>query len=459
MLSRVTPLERVSARLIDELPGSSAAAPGARASRGTGPGDPSQACEASAFARAVWGRSWDWLFALRHRLRAEVQLVDDELRFLLHEARQGSDLSRVLVAGESVLRAAASLSLRTRTTRVTTVRQAHVICVPIATRSGARGALLVACAASDEELTDADRARLELLGGWLAGAVEAHLDSPALSDIGVYNGVPMWRLLSSVAETGHDRDLVAAFIEALAIWHDLDVTSYVETKPQLFIRDVSTGGRLASGRPVSLPRESVPRSLEFRRLPRAHMDEPDARTHEDVLVTSVRGAGSRAWLLVLPDCLEVQCDVRVLALYAAMLDFAIAFVSEAAVRRVQADLSECLAAGLHSDTTAKVAVERVCRAVGGAAGRLVIESPSGAVLVDVQAFGDSRSAKDLDGAGRTLSVRRSGRGRGGFTLDLWQPGQRTFTPQDRLLVEAVAALFQTGVAAHPIFHTLANQPR
>ena len=180
--------------------------------------------------------------------------------------------------------------------------------------------------------SEASRAQLELVGSWLSTAVEAHLLSPpALHASGVNRIAPLAKLLATAAETEGDRELVRLFGEAVAVWHDIEVSGYIEMSDGNFARDVSLPGARRGDRPPTIPAMGLPDSAELARLPQGHVDRFGLPVNNDAYVCQLRRARGRAWLLVFTGAIDAY-DLQRLVAYIALLDVALAFASAEARR-------------------------------------------------------------------------------------------------------------------------------
>ena len=121
----------------------------------------------------------------------------------------------------------------------------QTVIVPVTLDRVVSGALIVARArpAEDQPL-ERVRSELELVGFWLTNAIEAHLQSPPAAQGDLDRLSALCRLLADDvrAPAESDRDIVATFVETLAVWHDLEGYGYVETAQRRYVRDVALPG-------------------------------------------------------------------------------------------------------------------------------------------------------------------------------------------------------------------------
>ena len=350
--------------------------------------DPSLvAQEPSSFEVAIRDRSWDWLLELRRRLKIDLLLVDSRPSVLLPPpGDQATRLSAMVEHGESALLSAIASSHLERTSQALDLGGMQIICVPVIADRNACGALLVGRSSPSRQDPGASRAQLELVASWLTAAVEAHLLSPpAFPSSGLNRVAPLAQLLGQASERQSDRDLIRLFGEAIAVWHDIEVSGYVETTNGIFARDVTLPGTKKGERPATISSVGLPDSTDLIRLPQGHLDRFGLPVNSDVYVRRFRGTDRRSWLLRV-----YRRDRR---------------LRSAAHRRVRrAPRSRALRSrrrrSLHGlrraiggsareestqapETQATRALEELRTALGAAAATLTIESKSGVAMIHV----------------------------------------------------------------------------
>ena len=230
--------------------------------------------EPSSFEIAVRDRSWDWLVELCRRLKIDLLLVDSRPSVLLPTTGdQAVRISAMLEHGEGALLTAISASLRERASQALDLRGLQIICFPVITERNACGALLVGRVSPSQQDTFASRSQLELVASWLTAAVDAHLLSPpAFPSSGLNRVAPLAQLLGQASDRESDRELIRLFGEAIAVWHDIEVSGYVETPGGMFARDVALPGTKKGERPATIPSAGLSDSTELVRLPQGHLD-------------------------------------------------------------------------------------------------------------------------------------------------------------------------------------------
>ena len=342
--------------------------------------DPSLvAHEPSSFEVAIRDRSWDWLLELRRRLKIDLLLVDSRPSVLLPPlGDQAARLSAMVEHGESALLSAITSSLLERTSQALDVGGMQIICVPVIADRNACGALLVGRSSPSRQDPGASRAQLELVASWLTAAVEAHLLSPpAFPSSGLNRVAPLAQLLGQASERQSDRDLIRLFGEAIAVWHDIEVSGYVETTNGVFARDVTLPGTKKGERPATISSVGLPDSTDLIRLPQGHLDRFGLPVNSDVYVRRFRGTDRRSWLLVFTGEIGAY-DLQRIGAYVALLDLALALSTTAFIARIATAIGgRLVGVDAGAETQATRALEELRTALGAAAATLTIESKSG----------------------------------------------------------------------------------
>jgi len=409
---------------------------------------PSVAQEPSAFEAAVRARSWDWLLELRRRLKVDMQLVDTGHTPLLPFAASGSatSLSGMLEQGEPAVLAVVSSALQSRVPQAVGLHGLQIICIALTVEPSTSGALVVGRLLPLGHDADTSRAQLELVGSWLSTAVEAHLLSPpALHASGVNRIAPLARLLARAAEHESDRELIRLFGEAVAVWHDIEVSGYVETAGGTFSRDVTLPGTRKGERPTTIPAIGLPDSEELTRLPQGHLDRFGLPVDNDVYVSRFRRGDGRAWLLVFTGAINAY-DLQRLGAYVALLDVALALATAEITARIVSALTRRLADSEEApEVRAGRALEELRILVGAASATLTIELSNGAMLLRASSPERTVDASDASKA-RLVMVNRSDR-HYTTTVSVGRTESLQFTPRDHDAASAAAGVLSAWAPA------------
>jgi hypothetical protein len=392
----------------------------------------------NAFAVLVGGRSWDWLMELCRPLGVQAQLVDASSQPLLPPETPADGFSlRETVAGPGhPLLPTIAAALQARLPRTTQLAGVDVVCTPLAVDGRMTGVLAVARTPRPQGPAPVSEAQLGAVCGWLAGAVERHLSSaPAGPD----NLAALHKVLQHVVQNGTDRDLVAVFAEALALWHDIEVVGYIETAPGVFVRAASLAGRTTQDRPIVFPAQSPPPELKATRIPQADINGMETAGAGEVLVTSLsRASGNGTWLLLMSGSID-GCDPQIMGNYVSALDMSVALATAASRTRVAMLLSHRLSAS-PSDPGGgfEAALEALRAEVGATSASFVLESTGRRVVYHAGPAEIGAAAGDPEQA--RVTVRRVMPGGDGASLCLVRGDHRHFTPLEHSMALVAAEL-------------------
>jgi hypothetical protein len=402
----------------------------------------------SSFEIAVRDRSWDWLLELRRRLKVDVILVDSRPSILLPTlGEQAARLSGMLEHGDVSLLSMIATSIKERTSQALDANGLQIICVPVITDRNAGGALLVGRASPHRQDSGASRAQLELVASWLTAAVDAHLLSPpTFPSSGLNRVAPLAQLLGQASERESDREMVRLFGEAIAVWHDIEVSGYVETTTGTFSRDVTLPGARRGERPATIPSDGLPDSTELTRLPQGHLDRFGLPVNTDVYVRRFKGAAGRSWLLVFTGEISAY-DLQRIRAYLALLELALSLAATSFMARIARAIGGRLAGvDVAPETQARRALEELRTSLGSAAATLQIESKSGSERLRVTCPPElSDNEADAETFRRVL-VKRSDR-HYTTTVSLGRNESLQFTPRDHAAASAAAEMFDVWASA------------
>ena len=169
------------------------------------------------------------------------------------------------------------------------------------------------------------------------------------------------RLLAQAATTGSDRRVVATFIDALAVWLDLEIRAYVA--------DVEEHYTLAVTLPGSDP-AAAPGTL----------DQNPARSGGDALFVEVRGRRAAPWLLAISNDTPApnEADLRP---YIEALARALDEVSSIDTSRLMWSTLQPFVRHASSAASVRQAIEHVSARLGAAVGLSVTTRDSTPVLL------------------------------------------------------------------------------
>jgi hypothetical protein len=403
--------------------------------------------EPSSFEVSVRDRSWDWLLELRRRLKVDLLLVDSRPSVLLPTLTdQAARLSAMLEHGEGALLTAISASLRERASQTLDLGGLQIICVPVITERNACGALLVGRVSPSRQDAVASRSQLELVASWLTAAVDAHLLSPpAFQSSGLNRVAPLAQLLGQASARESDRELIRLFGEAIAVWHDIEVSGYVETTAGVFARDVTLPGTKKGERPAVIPSAGLPDSTDLVRLPQGHLDRFGLPVNDDVFVRRFKGKDGRSWLMVFTGEIG-EYDLQRIGAYVALLDLALLVSTSAFTARITRTIAASLATLDVPETQAARALEVLRVALGAAAATLTIESSSGVPAINITAPAGASEVHADASAFRLVLVKRSER-HYTTTLSMGRNESLPFTPRDHAATTVAVSMFDAWAPA------------
>jgi hypothetical protein len=403
--------------------------------------------EPSSFEIAVRDRSWDWLMELRRRLKVDLLLVDSRPSVLLPTSgEQTARLSAMLEHGEGALLTAIGASLRERASQTIDLGGLQIICVPVITERNACGALLIGRVNPSRQDSAASRSQLELVASWLTAAVDAHLLSPpAFPSSGLNRVAPLAQLLGQASDRESDRELIRLFGEAIAVWHDIEVTGYVETTSGVFARDVTLPGTKKGERPAVIPSVGLPDSTDLVRLPQGHLDRFGLPVNDDVFVRRFKGKDGRSWLMVFTGEIGAY-DLQRIGAYVALLELALSLSTSAFTARMTKTIAACLASVDAPETQAMRALEELRTALGAAAATLTIESTAGVPALRITTPGGAAEVDADNNLFRLALVKRSER-HYTTTVSLGRNESLQFTPRDHAAASVVTTMFDTWAPA------------
>jgi hypothetical protein len=404
--------------------------------------------EPSSFEVAVRDRSWDWLLELRRRLKVDLLIVDSRPSVLLPTlSDQTARLSSMLEHGEGALLTAVGAALRERASQSLDLGGMQIVCLPVITDGDAGGALVMGRVSLAGQDASASRSQLENVASLLTAAIDAHLLSPpAFPSSGLNRIAPLAQLLGHASERESDRELIRLFGEAIAVWHDIDVSGYVETTPGVFARDVSLPGTKKGERPMLIPSAGLPDSAELARLPQGHLDRFGLPGNDDVYVRRFKGKAGRSWLMVFTGEIGPY-DLQRLGAYVTLLDLALSLSTNAFTGRlIKAIGARLVSGGDAPEEQATLALEELRTALGAAAATLTIASTNSALLLRVTT--PARSS-EIDADAQTFRVVLVKRSEAHYTttVSLGRNESLNFTPRDHAAAADAVAMFEAWAPA------------
>lgn len=409
---------------------------------------PPVAQEPSGFEVAVRARSWQWLLELRRRLKVDTQLVDERHSVLLPPSVAGpsASLSSAWEQPDSVVVSAVASAFQTRVSQAVAWNGLQIICIAVTAERGLSGVLVLSRMLPPGQDSESSRAQLELVGSWLSTAVEAHLLSPpVIHASGVNRIAPLAKLLATAAPHETDRELVRLFGEAVAVWHDIEVSGYIETSDGQFARDVTLPGARRGDRPALIPAMGLPDSADLSRLPEGHLDRFALPVSSDAYACQLRRGSGRAWLLVFTGAIDTY-DLQRLNAYVALLDVALALGSAEAAAQMNMVMTRRLADLADApETRATQALHELRSTLRASTATLSVESSSGAnglhAVSPVAGTADSASTERLVVVDRSDPYNTT-------TVSISRDDGSPFTPRDHASATAATSILSAWAGSY-----------
>jgi hypothetical protein len=270
-----------------------------------------------------------WLLDVRQRLNVSIDLVDDGLTPLLPMSARRTRATRrpAFDLDDQQFHPTILGSMRSLKQEAVSVDGINVVSTPIVGTDGrAAGALLVSERTAPHGPVHGNQRELARIGAWLAGAIDAQFASALANNASEFQQLAsLHRLLNRVAKSGSERELVRAFIDAIAVWHDAESWGYVLDLTGRFQRSVMLPGSADESSPRTIDNEHIAADP----VVRLASDERAALGFEDggeILVARISGRAAAEWLIVVRGPVEQQSEAR-LALYVDVLGRALAAIA------------------------------------------------------------------------------------------------------------------------------------
>jgi GGDEF domain-containing protein len=353
-----------------------------------------------------------------------------------------------LSAGPPGIRLAIGTAIRTRTPQAASVDRLQTVFVPVTLDRVVSGALVVARRTKEDQPLERVRSELELVGFWLTNAIEAHLQSPPSADADLDRLSALCRLLADTSgrlqgKHSSDRDIVAMFVETLAVWHDLEGYGYVETASGDYARDVTLPGADPTHTPPTIPRAALPDLDDVSRLARSDADRLGFSGGEDIALAKV-GEGAGSWLIAVAGSVATE-ELPRFNLYVSLLDQTVAAATQAATARLIGALSQdLLTDSANPEDQARAALNQLQSALSMTSAAFTVTTRTGSPLLHV---GSSFTAADLAGggdAGKVVIIRQDPTQYAMALVGDWSPDHRV-TQMEHHVAHVAADIIESWV--------------
>jgi hypothetical protein len=326
---------------------------------------------------AIDSQSWEWFFGLPHRLNVAMEIVDERCLPMLPvgSGQTATTLRRLITTEGSPLQSAIA-DATPSSPQAVAADSTVCVCLGLAPA----GVLVLARELREGgEPAESVRQDLELIGSWLAGAVEANLaGEPGSASAETYMIASLQRMLDEAVSRGSLRGIVSAFVETLAVWRELDVYGYVAGADGQFFLSVSPLGADHSAMSAELDDAAIPADRGMVRLPASEIKRFGfGSVARDVLIRRIATDTGASWLMVFAGTVDSRDEPR-LTVYSDLLRESLNDLTVETIDRVVAAIMPHLArAGEPIEMTAQSALGEVIAAVGAGHGALAVTTVAG----------------------------------------------------------------------------------
>jgi len=388
----------------------------------------------------------EYLLQLRHHLNAAFELFDERCMPILPPGN-GTIVKRLrrlaVLPDGSPMRTALEQVVATGQSRVDVVEGLRIATARIIAPNPLRAAVIALAEPADDPKRVQGGRGLELMTGWLAEMVAKPAGTSDSSRDTEWRQISAFcRVVSEQAVLGSETAVINVFIEALAIWDDLDVRAYAATLNHTFSQSVALSG----ANPALVPSIIDPAALgEDGALAPVMPDAMERLGFPEgvgVSVAHVPDGATPAWLLVFLGEIAPEATPRISALV-NVLGEVLSAARAAEMSRLTWALLQALVAGLDSaDDKIGRALEQLTVATGRPAG-LSVTRFDGAVLMGA-GEADSLQAWTTTGG---VSVRQPLVESCEMLLALAPSERSPALVRDQRLLDAAASVFGCWTAA------------
>jgi hypothetical protein len=387
------------------------------------------------------GQHWTSFLDIRRRLNVVVEVVDDRLVPVLPALGGGAASvarRRLLTADADAVGRTVRHSLANLTQEVVRGDRVRLTSTPIVVAGRAVGALIVAGEGYTEEAGLDEGADLERLGSWLAAAVAAQLASPATDEPSdLHRLSSLYRLLDQATASGSEAEVVRTFMEALAVWEDIESRAYVGDLMGHFFLAVSLPGSDPAEAPVGLSHDPVPAGTRMVHLSAVDRTSYGFPERSDVTIARLRGGATTEWLIAASATGNSDRLAR-LSVYLHVLTQALNSVTAIELSRLTWETTQRLILGDSPQRAVETAIDQLSDVLGGTTGFSLFRSDG----LEVLTAGDTTGVLGLAAPTKKADL---------LLLPVYAPfpytamigvrknDERPFTRRDEKLVEAAAS--------------------
>ena len=388
----------------------------------------------------------EYLLQLRHHLNAAFELFDERCMPILPPGNGTivKRLRRLAVQPDgSPMRTALEQVVATGQSRVDVVEGLRIATARIIAPNPLRAAVIALAEPADDPKRVQGGRGLELMTGWLAEMVAKPAGTSDSSRDTEWRQISAFcRVVSEQAVLGSETAVINVFIEALAIWDDLDVRAYAATLNHTFSQSVALSGANPALAPSIIDPVAIGDDGALVPVTPDVMEQLGFPETVGVSVAHVPDGATPAWLLVFLGEITPEATPRISALV-NVLGEVLSAARAAEMSRLTWALLQALVAGLDSaDDKIGRALQQLTVATGRPAG-LSVTRLDGAVLMGA---GDADSLAAWSATGG-VSVRQPLVESCEMLLALAPSERNPALVRDQRLLDAAASVFGCWTAA------------
>jgi hypothetical protein len=386
------------------------------------------------------GGAWPWLVEVRQRVGPAIEVLTDRLEALLPplSGETPSRIRHLLAAKDASLEGHIRRAVASKRLEFASVADLRIAVLALEASAIDRAAVIVVAEPMRAGNDDARRRELARLAERVSSTILAdRLSSTAPANVPGWRELSvLHRVLNQAVSGGSPREVVRLFVEALAIWSNIDAYAYIGDLAGRFSLDVALAGADPAARPETIDGDPIPPGLSGVRLAAADADRLGFRTPGDVLVTRVQGTKTAPWLVAHVGTFAARDEER-LAVFSDVLLSSVEAAGEVEASRLMWALTQKLVGETSAHERAQAAAEELADLILASVSLAIRRADGGVTLQlgDVDDANGRRAARQVltfpvpapTGFSATLSVRR--------------PGDRTFTRREQRLAEVAASLF------------------
>ena len=386
---------------------------------------------------------YGWLIELRDRLAVAVEVLDG--RGHLPLPAQSSELSQRLrrwLSDHSVDSVSAAAE-RSRQAGDVVFVNVEGLRVGIFSLPQGGGVTLFAAEAADERPEEARRHYLQALMTWLARG-EGIPGSNGVASVQDWRELRILeQVLAQAASAGAEREVVRAFVEAIAVWHDIDTRGYVADLNGRFTLDVMLPRAHVSAAPGTLPPD-VRDWSGATYLTAREAAEWGFGGGNNAVVVKLNAAGITPRAVAFIAALQPYDEVR-LSIYVDLLRRALQSAAGIESSRLIWAIMQRLAANHESSEDALFAAATELSQSAICTVALTVRRGDGVKVVAVELAGDG--ADGTSSGSETLSFPLPLTAPFSGTLTLRRPPGHPFTERERRVGEVATSVLASWLAA------------